>query len=115
MTIWPAVMYILLAVASYPPALLPIFVVAYASVGAKSPLLSSYQNRLIQSKSRATVLSLMNMFAKLYAALMGLALGRLADISIPLTFSLIGMVVILCAFILRVDRLAIAFSKVEQR
>lgn len=115
MTIWPAVMYILLAVASYPPALLPIFVVAYASVGAKSPLLSSYQNRLIQSKSRATVLSLMNMFAKLYAALMGLALGRLADISIPLTFSLIGMVVILSAFILRVDRLAIAFSKVEQR
>lgn len=104
MSIWPGVMYLLLAMVSLPALLIPVFVVAYASMEVRNPLLSSYKNEQIKSKSRATVLSLINMFGMLYVALMGLVLGRIADYSIPTAFVSIGLLIILFTVILRTDR-----------
>lgn len=106
-TIWPGIMYLLFAMVSLPALLIPIFVVAYASMEARNPLLSSYKNEQIKSKNRATVLSLINMFGMLYVALMGLVFGRIADYSIPIAFVSIGLLIVLFAFVLRTDKVAI--------
>ena len=106
-TIWPGIMYLLLAMVSLPVLLIPIFIVAYASMEARNPLLSSYKNEQIKSKNRATVLSLINMFGMLYVALMGLVFGRIADYSIPIAFVSIGLLIVLFTFVLRTDKIAI--------
>ena len=106
-TIWPGIMYLLFAMASLPALLVPIFVITYASMEAKNPLLSAYKNEQIKSKNRATVLSLINMFGSLYVALMSLVFGRIADYSIPITFATIGLLIVLFAVVLRTDKVAI--------
>jgi hypothetical protein len=101
-------MYILLALASVPALLVPFFILAYASMELRTPLLSSYKNEQVQSKNRATVLSLFNMFAMLYVALMGLVFGKIADYSIPIAFTCIGALIVLFAIILRTDKVAVS-------
>jgi MFS family permease len=106
-SVWPGIMYILLAMVSLPALLVPIFILAYASMELRNPLLSSYKNEQVHSKNRATVLSLFNMFAMLYVALMGLVFGKIADTSIPIAFTSIGVLIVLFAMILRTDKVAI--------
>lgn len=105
--ILPGLMYLVLAALSHPNVLIPTFIIAYASLGLRNPLLSSYQNQQIKSKNRATVLSLINMFSRLYEAIMGLVFGKIADYSISLSFFVIGVLIILFSVILRVDKLAV--------
>jgi MFS family permease len=107
-SVWPGIMYILLAMASIPALLIPFFILAYASMELRTPLLSSYKNEQVQSKNRATVLSLFNMFAMLYVALMGLVFGKIADYSIPIAFTCIGVLIVLFAVILRTDKVAVS-------
>ncbi len=107
LSIWPGIMYLLLAMASLPVLLIPIFVVAYASMEARNPLLASYKNEQINSKNRATVLSLFNMLGMLYVALMSLVFGRIADTSIPIAFISIGLLIVLFAIVLRTDKVAV--------
>ena len=70
LSIWPGIMYLLLAMVSLPALLVTVFIVTYGSMEARNPLLSSYKNEQIKSKNRATVLSLFNMLGMLYVALM---------------------------------------------
>ena len=107
LSIWPGIMYLLLAMVSLPAILIPIFVVAYASMEARNPLFSSYKNDQIKSKNRATVLSLFNMSGMLYVALMSLVFGRIADYSISTAFITIGLLIVLFAIILRTDKVAV--------
>jgi len=105
-TIWPGIMYLLFAMVSLPALLIPVFVIAYASMEARNPLLSSYKNEQIKSKNRATVLSLINMFGMLYVALMGLVFGKIADYSISIAFISIGLLILLFAVVLRTDKIS---------
>jgi hypothetical protein len=113
-TILPGIMYLLLAMVSLPALLIPIFVLAYASMEARNPLLSAYKNEQIKGKNRATVLSLINMFGSLYVALMSLFFGKIADYSIPIAFVSIGILIILFAVVLRVDKVAIQEVKLNK-
>lgn len=113
-TIWPGIMYLLFAMVSLPALLIPIFVLAYASMEARNPLLSAYKNEQIKSQNRATVLSLINMFGSLYVALMSLFFGRIADYSIPIAFVSIGLLIILFTVVLRVDKVAIQETKLNE-
>jgi MFS family permease len=106
LTAWPGLMYLILAAVSAPLLLVPVFVVAYASMEARNPLLSSYKNAQIKSKNRATVLSLVNMISSLYVALMGLVFGKIADYSISTAYASIGVLILVFAVILRTDRIA---------
>lgn len=106
-TIWPGIMYLLLAMLALPALMIPIFVLAYASMEARNPLLSAYKNKQIKSQNRATVLSLINMFGSLYVAVMSLLFGRIADYSIPIAFVSIGLLIIVFAIILRVDKVVV--------
>lgn len=113
-TVWPGIMYLLLAMVSLPTLLIPIFIVAYVSMEARNPLLSAYKNEQIKSKNRATVLSLINMSGSLYVAIVGLFFGRIADYSIPMAFTSIGLLIIVFAFVLRVDKVTIQKIKLNQ-
>lgn len=105
LTVTPGVAYVLLAMARLPAMLVPIFVLTYGLAEARSPLFSAYRNRLIATEHRATVLSLMSMITSLYLAAAMLILGRVAEYSVPLTFAIVGVGVLLAAALLRVDRI----------
>jgi MFS family permease len=110
-TIWPALMLLLLALVSVPALVVPIFIITYASLEVKNPLLSAYKNEQIHSENRATVLSLINMVSSLYIALLTLVFGRIADASIPLAFAAIAGLVIVFALVLRMDRITVQEAK----
>lgn len=101
----PGVLYWIFAVAVGPFATLFTVILIYGVNDMKGPLFSAYQNALIESKNRATVLSLISMFTSLYLAI-GLPIyAELAERSLSLTFVVMGAVIILAALILRVHRL----------
>lgn len=107
LTIWPGIMYLLLALIYVPVVLIPVFILAYASMELRNPLLSAYKNQQIQSQSRATVLSLINMAQMLYVAGMSLVFGMIANYSIPLAFASIGVLILVFAVGLRTHKVMI--------
>lgn len=79
------------------------FVLTYGLAEAKNPLLAGYQNSVIPEPIRATVLSLISLLVSLYAAVVGLVMGRLADIHVSYPFYLAGALILFFAAVLRVD------------
>ncbi|MCA9896210.1 MAG: hypothetical protein KC615_24670, partial [Anaerolineae bacterium] len=71
----------------------------------KAPLFSAYQNALIASQSRATVLSLINMIVSLFIAIVAPIYAAIATRSLPLAFLVMGSVILVAGITLRVDRL----------
>lgn len=107
LSLLPGLAYLVLASVTLPTLMIPMFVVAYAMMEARNPLLSAYQNTEIKSKYRATILSLMNMITMLYVAGMSLVFGRIADYSIPTAFATIGGLIVVFTLVLRVDKIRI--------
>ena len=102
----PGVNYLLLAslVGALPVWLMVMFI--YGTNDLKAPLLSAYQNTLITSRSRATVLSMISMVVSLFIAVAAPLYSALATRSLPLAFVVIGAAIIGAALLLRVDRLS---------
>ena len=100
----PAVNYLLLAglVGALPVWLLT--TIMYGTTDLKAPLLSAYQNALISSRNRATVLSMINMVVSLFIAVVAPLYAALAAHSLSLTFVLMGSVILSASFLLRIDR-----------
>lgn len=111
LSMFPGLMFILLAVVKIPLVLVPIFVLTYGFSETRNPLLSSYTNVLIGSKNRATVLSLINMVNSLYIAIVVLIVGLIANYSLPIAFLLVGIIIIFATIILRVDKLPAEIQK----
>ncbi len=111
LSFFPGVLYLLLAIAPNILVLFPLFILTYAFADAKNPLISAYQNEQIESASRATTISLINMIGKAYVAVVSLLLGWIADYSISATWATIGVLVILATLLLRVDRISVHLSK----
>ncbi len=101
----PGLMYWLLALAAGPYATFLMVLLMYGVNDMKAPLFSAYQNALIASENRATVLSLINMFVSLFLAVMAPLYARLAEASLEAAFVVMGAVIILAALLLRVYRL----------
>ena len=104
LTLLPGVGYLLLAVVGHP--LLAWLLVAwmYGSNDMRAPLVSAYQNEMITSRSRATVLSLINMLLSLFVAVLMPIYAALAGRSIPLAFLVMGCVILFAGIFLRLDR-----------
>lgn len=81
-------------------ALVPVFILANATIDIRSPLMAAYQNSFISSKNRATTLSLINMLNRFYEAIMGLVWGWLATYSIGNTFYAIGGLIVISTLLL---------------
>lgn len=101
----PGVMYWLLAAATGPIATVLLVTFMYGANDMKAPLFSAYQNALISSENRATVLSLINMFASLFIAIGAPIYAALAQTSLELAFMTIGVVIVGSALLLRVQSL----------
>jgi MFS family permease len=104
-TLLPGFWYLMLAVVSGPIATWLVITLMYGTNDMKSPLFSAYQNAQIASQSRATVLSLINMFLNIFVAVMGPIYAALASYSMPLAFVVMGSMILAAGTALRVDKL----------
>lgn len=101
----PGILYWALASVVGPFATVLIVVLMYGGNDMKAPLFSAYQNALIASENRATVLSLINMFVSLFVAVMAPVYASIAEQSLETAFITIGAVIIGGGLLLRVHRL----------
>lgn len=65
--------------------------------------LSGHLNRHIESKNRATVLSLISMLSGIYKALTGLLIGRIGDFSLTYAFAFMGAIILVGSLLFRVE------------
>ncbi len=110
LTLLPGALYLLLAAVSGPVMMWGLITLMYGVNDMRGPLLSAYQNRLISSERRATVLSLTNMALSLFVAVMGPVYGALATHSLPLAFAVMGGVILTAGAALRVGNISQASS-----
>ena len=101
----PGLLYWTLAAAAGPIATASIVILMYGCSNMKGPLFSAYQNALIESKNRATVLSLINMFVSLFLALAAPVYAALAQESLSFAFLVMGVVIVAAGLLLRAHRL----------
>lgn len=102
-TFTPGILYIFMATIFHSWLSIILFVIAYSSMHIQKPLFADYTNRHIESRNRATVLSMINMFSGIYVALMGLVIGGIADYSVSYTFLFMGTIVITSTILFRID------------
>jgi hypothetical protein len=98
----PGVFYLVMAAARRPACSVLAFCTLAGSMSLKEPIFSGHLNRHIESKNRATVLSLISMVSGLYVALMGLLIGRIGDFSLTYAFVFIGVIVLAGTLLFRV-------------
>ena len=98
----PGALYLFMAVVVHPVFTVLVFCTLYGSMSLKGPIFSGHLNRHIDSKNRATVLSLISMFSGLYVALMGLVIGRIGDLSLTCAFVFMGVIVLVGSLLFRV-------------
>ncbi|KKQ02055.1 MAG: Major facilitator superfamily [Candidatus Roizmanbacteria bacterium GW2011_GWA2_36_23] len=103
-TLIPAIFYLLMSFIFSPIIGVALFILNYSTMRIQEPLLADYYNVHLQSNVRATSLSAINMFSSIYIAIMGLITGKLADVSLPLTFIVIGIIIIFGTFVFRIDK-----------
>jgi MFS family permease len=99
----PAVFYFLLAFISHPVISIVLFVCGFAAMHIQKPIFSDYLNRHIESKNRATVLSLVNVVSGCYVAAIGLVIGMIADLSLSYAFIFMGSIIALSAVFIRIS------------
>jgi len=102
-TALPGLLYLIMAAVSHPAALVLVFCLLPGAMDLKAPIFSGHLNRHIESRNRATVLSLISMFSGLYVALMGLLIGTLGDTSLPAALAFMGAVVLVGSIVFRVS------------
>ncbi|MDE2635705.1 MAG: MFS transporter [Chloroflexota bacterium] len=100
----PGMTYWILAAVTGPFATALIVILMYGTNDMKAPLFSAYQNALIESRNRATVLSLINMLVSLFLALGMPIYAALAAHSLELTFVVMGGVIVAAAMTLEINR-----------
>jgi MFS family permease len=103
----PGVMYWVLALVAGPALTVFTVLLMYGINDMKAPLFSAYQNALIDSHNRATVLSLINMFVSLFIAIFAPIYASLAQQSLELAFVAMGGVIVLAGILLRVHNLPV--------
>ena len=101
----PGLLYWMLAAVAGSIAAVSLMILMYGCSNMKAPLISAYQNALIESKNRATVLSLINMFVSLFVAIGAPIYAAIAQQSLSMAFVVMGAVIISAALLLRAHRL----------
>ena len=102
-TALPGVLYLLMAAVNRSPIAVALFCLQWGAIPIKEPLFAGYVNAHIASEQRATVLSLVNTLKSLYIGAMGLIVGRIAEISLPVVFVAMGLMVLAGALVLQID------------
>lgn len=90
----PGLLYLAMAWVLHPTGSVLVFCLLSSSMSLRGPILAGQLNKHIESRNRATVLSLISMASGLYVALMGLIVGHAADNAVPAALILIGVVIL---------------------
>ena len=107
----PGIFYFLITAVYHPWISILLFILAYASMNLQKPIFADYINRHIESKNRATVLSIISMFSGFYVALMGIIIGLIADYELNYGFIFMGSIIIVGAFALQIEETHVDVSK----
>jgi MFS family permease len=102
-TLLPGIFYLFMAMISHSWIAFVLFILSYSSMQVQRPIFIDYLNRHIESRNRAMVLSLINVFSGIYIALMGLPIGWLADFSLSYAFAFMGIIIIMSASLIRIE------------
>lgn len=94
LTLLPGIGYLLLAASRQPVLAWLLVAWMYGSNEMRQPLVSAYQNAWITTRSRATVLSLINMLLSLFVAVMMPVYAALASQSLRMAFLAMGGVIL---------------------
>lgn len=103
LTLLPGVLYVLMGFEHSAITALVLFIAQQGTMNAASPLINAYANQRIDSRYRATALSLLSLLTTLYLAIVGVPIGALAAWSLPALFVMMGIVIIVNAVVFRVD------------
>jgi MFS family permease len=99
----PGIFYLLMAFTSYSWLCIALVVLAFSSMHIQRPIFMDYLNRHIESKNRATVLSLISILSGLYIGIAGLLIGWIADFSLQYSFIFMGLIIIISSFSFRIN------------
>ena len=99
----PGILYLVMAATVHPVFTVLVFCTLVGTMSLKDPIFSGRLNKHIESKNRATVLSLISMLSGIYVALMGLFIGYLADMSLIYAFISIGLIILVGSWVFRTD------------
>ncbi len=102
-TLLPGVLYLVMALNGLAWLAVVLFVVQWAIIHLSVPLFSGLFNIHLPDDARATSLSIINGATTVYIGLGGIILGWLADESLSLTFTLIGVIIVVSALAIRLD------------
>jgi len=102
-TIIPGIMYIAMAFIIGPIYSFIWYIIHSGVSRMREPLFSQYQNAHIQSRNRATVLSVISMIVSMYLLVMRLVMGKIADNSLILSFIVMGTIIVVGALLFRID------------
>lgn len=103
-TLLPGLIYVIMAFVFHPIFSPLLFCLIYFPISMYEPLFSDYQNRHIENKNRATVLSMISMFSNAYVVIMGLIIGFIADKSISYAFIFMGLIILFSSVAFRLNR-----------
>lgn len=91
----PGVLYLAMALNGTAWLAVILFVIQWGAMHVSGPLLSGLYNVHLPSAARATSLSVINAVVTVYIGVGGIVLGWLAERSLPVTFGLLGAVILL--------------------
>ncbi|PLW80563.1 hypothetical protein C0585_01900 [Candidatus Woesearchaeota archaeon] len=82
--------------------LIPIILIPVMRI-VRQPIFEDFMNKHIDSRRRATVLSSVNMLQRLVISVIYVIVGFLADISLNITFLVLGVIALIFSFISRIE------------
>jgi MFS family permease len=102
-TALPGALYLAMAVNTHPALAVISFILLWGASNLAGPLFAGLMNAHIPDDARATTLSAINAGVTVYVGGIGIILGWMAGQSLPWMFALIGGVIVIGAFSLRLD------------
>jgi MFS family permease len=102
-TLLPGLLYLVMAWNGLAWLAVVLFVIQWTIIHLSGPLFSGLFNIHLPDDARATSLSLINAATTVYIGLGGIVLGWLANQSLPLTFALIGIIIVVAALTIHLD------------
>jgi MFS family permease len=103
MNIIPAFLYIAMSFIIKPIFAFLFYVVIFGFSQMRNPIFSQYQNDHIDSRNRATVLSVISMFHSIYFFISQLIIGKIADNNLLYGFLMMGIIIFVFSVIFRLD------------
>ncbi len=111
-TIMPGVLYLLLALVMHQAIAILGYILFNGFCYLRDPLFSQYINDHIAAHNRATILSALSIVVSIYIVIMQFIIGAVAEVDIRYAYILMGVIISIGAFMLRIDEKHLNHSSV---